>query len=196
MARSVAAIVHGYASFDADVRVAGVVLNRVGSDAHAALLREALEPLGVPVLGALRRDDDVTAPERHLGLVPVGERVERARAALDRLGALVGGGCDLEGLLALARSAPDLPGEAWSPERWPRRAGAPESRHADAGDAPAGPVRSELSCNLMCLVRQILVRQMLVHQICDTCRTPRLDRARRRRFNAPWWSWQARLSFT
>ena len=67
---------------------------------------------------------------------------------------------------------------------------------ADAGDAPAGPVRSELSCNLMCLVRQILVRQMLVHQICDTCRTPRLDRARRRRFNAPWWSWQARLSFT
>ena len=53
MARSVAAIVHGYRGFDPDVDVAGVVLNRVGGASHAELLREALAPLGVPVLGAL-----------------------------------------------------------------------------------------------------------------------------------------------
>ena len=79
MARSAAAIVHGFATFDPGLRVAGVVLNRVGSDHHEQLLREAIEPLGVPVLGALRRDERVVAPERHLGLVPAGER-ERARA--------------------------------------------------------------------------------------------------------------------
>src|SRR4029077_19074355 len=66
MARSAAAIVHGYRTFDPDVHVAGVSLNRVGSAHQEQLLREALAELGVPVLGALRRDDDVATPERHL----------------------------------------------------------------------------------------------------------------------------------
>ena len=67
MARSAAAIVHGYRTFDPDVQVAGVIFNRVGSDHHEQLLREALADLGVPVLGALRRDDarrDAGAPPR------------------------------------------------------------------------------------------------------------------------------------
>ena len=82
MARSAAAIVHGYRTFDPDVQVAGVIFNRVGSDHHEQLLREALGDLGVPVLGALRRDDGVATPERHLGLVPAHEREAQARAAL------------------------------------------------------------------------------------------------------------------
>ncbi len=121
MARSVAAIVHGYATFDPEVDVAGVILNRVGSPWHATLLREALEPLGVPVLGALPRDADVETPERHLGLVPVAEREERARAAIGRLGHAVAEHCDLPGLLALARAAPELAGERWSPAPPPDR---------------------------------------------------------------------------
>ena len=56
MARSAAAIVHGYRTFDPDVRVAGVIFNRVGSDHHEQLLREALADPGVPVVWALRRD--------------------------------------------------------------------------------------------------------------------------------------------
>lgn len=116
MARSVAAIVHGYASFDPDVNVAGVILNKVGSPWHATLLREALEPLGIPVLGALPRDAGVETPSRHLGLVPVAEREASARATIDRFGAVVAEHCDLPGLLALARSAPQVPGDAWSPE--------------------------------------------------------------------------------
>jgi cobyrinic acid a,c-diamide synthase len=116
MARSVAAIVHGYATFDPEVGVAGVVLNRVGSPWHATLLREALEPLGIPVLGAVPRDAGVETPERHLGLVPVAEREAQARAAIERLGEVVAAHCDLPGLLALARTAPEVPGPRWSPE--------------------------------------------------------------------------------
>lgn len=116
MARSVAALVHGYASFDPDVDIAGVVLNRVGSPWHATLLREALEPLGIPVLGAVPRDAGVQTPERHLGLIPVAEREVQARAAIDRLGEVVATHCDLPGLLAVARSAPEVPGTAWSPD--------------------------------------------------------------------------------
>jgi len=116
MARSVAAVVHGFATFDPDVRVAGVVLNRLGSEQHEALLREALAPLGVPVVGALRRDERVRAPERHLGLVPAGEREGRARAALGALVPLVERHVDLDAVLALARAAPALSGPAWSPE--------------------------------------------------------------------------------
>jgi cobyrinic acid a,c-diamide synthase len=115
MARSVAAIVHGYASFDPEVEVRGVILNRVGSDAHGALLREALEPVGIDVLGAIPRDEQVQTPERHLGLVPAAERERQARAAIDRLAEVIARSCDLDGLTALARSAPDVPGETWSP---------------------------------------------------------------------------------
>ncbi|MET8688856.1 cobyrinate a,c-diamide synthase [Streptomyces sp. NPDC004732] len=113
--RSVAALVHGFASWDPEVRVAGVILNKVGSDRHEALLREALDESGVPVLGALRRAPQVQAPSRHLGLVPVAERQADAVESVASLAARVREGCDLEGLLALARSAPSLPGEAWDP---------------------------------------------------------------------------------
>ncbi|WP_408660315.1 AAA family ATPase, partial [Jatrophihabitans sp.] len=69
-ARSVAALVHGFATFDPSVRLGGVVLNRVGSDRHEAILREALGAAGVPVLGAVRRIEALHTPSRHLGLVP------------------------------------------------------------------------------------------------------------------------------
>ncbi len=115
MARSAAAIVHGYATFDPGLRLAGVILNRVGSDHHEQLLRDAIEPLGIPVLGALRRDARVVAPERHLGLVPAGERDEPARAALATLAHAVKRDADVAGIEALARAAPALdPGPAWS----------------------------------------------------------------------------------
>ena len=72
--RSVAALVHGFASWDPEVRIGGVILNKVASDRHEELLRDALESTGVPVLGVLRRAPQVDTPSRHLGLVPVAER--------------------------------------------------------------------------------------------------------------------------
>lgn len=71
--RSVAAIAHGYRTFDPRIQVVGVVLNRVGSDRHLELLTQALEPLNLPILGVLRRQDDITLPDRHLGLIPTAE---------------------------------------------------------------------------------------------------------------------------
>ncbi|MEQ9482427.1 cobyrinate a,c-diamide synthase [Coleofasciculus sp. F4-SAH-05] len=73
LSRSVAAIAQGYRCFDQSIQVAGVVLNRVGSDRHLELLQDALEPLQLPILGVLRRQDSLTIPDRHLGLVPTDE---------------------------------------------------------------------------------------------------------------------------
>ena len=106
MSGSVAAVVHGFATLDPSVRLGGVVLNRVGSPAHEVQLREALVPLGWPVLGALRRDDRLTWRDRHLGLVPVAEGRAAVTEALDRLAAAVAEQLDLEAVLALARTAP------------------------------------------------------------------------------------------
>ncbi|MEV7442102.1 cobyrinate a,c-diamide synthase [Streptomyces sp. NPDC091204] len=113
--RSVAALVHGFASFDPQVRLGGVILNKVGSDRHEVMLREALEEAGMPVLGVLRRAPQVATPSRHLGLVPVAERRADAVAAVAALAEQVRQGCDLDALMALARTAPALACEAWSP---------------------------------------------------------------------------------
>ncbi|MER6845926.1 cobyrinate a,c-diamide synthase [Streptomyces platensis] len=113
--RSVAALVHGFASWDPEVRLAGVILNKVGSDRHEELLREAMDSSGVPVLGALRRDGRAGTPSRHLGLVPVAERRSEAVESVAELAARIRAGCDLEALLALARTVPELPDAAWDP---------------------------------------------------------------------------------
>ncbi|MBF2034609.1 MAG: cobyrinate a,c-diamide synthase [Leptolyngbyaceae cyanobacterium T60_A2020_046] len=73
LSRSLAAIVHGYATFDPRLRIAGVVLNRVGSDRHLTMLKAALDPLKIPIVGVLRREDAIALPDRHLGLVPAEE---------------------------------------------------------------------------------------------------------------------------
>jgi cobyrinic acid a,c-diamide synthase len=112
--RSVAALVHGFASWDPEVRIGGVVLNKVASDRHESLLREALDGAGVAVLGALRRDAGFATPSRHLGLVPAAERRAAAVAAVRALAARVRESCDVPGLLRLARTAPPLAVAAWS----------------------------------------------------------------------------------
>ncbi|RSS51839.1 cobyrinate a,c-diamide synthase [Streptomyces sp. WAC01280] len=114
--RSVAALVHGFASWDPEVRIGGVILNKVATDRHEHLLREALGESGVPVLGVLRRAPAVATPSRHLGLVPVAERQAAAVAAVAAQAEQVRQGCDLEALLALARSAPRLSAEPWVAE--------------------------------------------------------------------------------
>ena len=116
MSRSVAALVHGFASYDEDLRLAGVVLNRVASDRHEQLLRRALAGIA-PVFGVLRREADVATPSRHLGLVPVAERAPEALASVRRLGELCGQALDLEALVEIAGSAGDLTDEPWAPAR-------------------------------------------------------------------------------
>jgi len=131
MARSVAAVVHGFATWDPGVRLAGVILNRVGSDRHEELLREALAPDGPPVLGVLRRRDALATPERHLGLVPAAERRAQAARTVAELGRVLAAAADLDAIAALAAAAPALPATAWDPA----------TAAAVAGEARAGRAR-------------------------------------------------------
>nr|WP_100840192.1 cobyrinate a,c-diamide synthase [Kitasatospora fiedleri] len=134
--RSVAALVHGFASWDPEVRLAGVILNKVASDRHETLLREALEEgSGVPVLGAVRRAGAVDTPSRHLGLVPAVERSAEALRAVREMGELVGRSVDLDAVLALARTAPPLSAAPWDPAAEVEPLTGPRPRVALAGGA-------------------------------------------------------------
>jgi cobyrinic acid a,c-diamide synthase len=113
--RSVAALAAGFAGFDPRTPVAGVILNRVASDRHERLLRDALAGTGLPVFGAIRRTEGIITPSRHLGLIPAAERAAMAGPAIDRMGALVAAHCDLDALLALAARAPAVSAQPWTP---------------------------------------------------------------------------------
>ncbi|MEU0458135.1 cobyrinate a,c-diamide synthase [Streptomyces sp. NPDC006129] len=139
--RSVAALVHGFASWDPEVRVGGVILNKVGSDRHEELLREALDSAGVPVLGVLRRAEQVETPSRHLGLVPVAERRAAAVEAVAAMGAQVLDGCDLGALEALARAAGAVSGGSvpWTPASPTHRPTRSDEQQAPVVAVAGGP---------------------------------------------------------
>lgn len=109
-AQSAAAVALGFARMAPDVRLAGVILNKVASPRHEALIRNGMAQVGIEVLGALPRRTDLTLPERHLGLVQAGEH-EGLEATLAALGAFVGEHVDLDRLRELA-SGGFAPGEA------------------------------------------------------------------------------------
>jgi cobyrinic acid a,c-diamide synthase len=134
LARSVAALVHGYATWDPGLRLAGVVLNRVASDRHERLLRQALAPL--PVVAVLRRQAAVATPERHLGLVPAAERAAAAARTVAALGAAVDAAADLDAVAALAAAAPPLAVTPWDPHAALAASGGPP-----AGRTGARPAR-------------------------------------------------------
>jgi cobyrinic acid a,c-diamide synthase len=100
-AQSAAALVRGFAAHDSAVRVGGVILNRVASERHRALVAEAIGALGVPVLGAVPREAALALPERHLGLVQAGEHADLG-TLIDRLAAMAERHFDLDGIIARA----------------------------------------------------------------------------------------------
>ena len=98
---SIAALVSGFRDFRRNVMIAGLILNRVGSARHEAMLRSALEPVGIPVLGSLPRDEKLQLPERHLGLVQAGEHLE-LDAFIAYAGSVIGERIDLEQIQQIA----------------------------------------------------------------------------------------------
>lgn len=116
-AHSVAALVHGFRTFRDDVRIAGVILNRVGSERHEAMLRAVLAPLQLPVLGAMPRAEALRLPERHLGLVQAQEH-EALEAFLEEAATLCTQSLDLDAFAGLA-------GELIPPEPGPVKLPAP-----------------------------------------------------------------------
>ena len=99
---SIAALLHGFSTFDAATRVSAVILNRVGSARHEQVLREACEQAGVPVLGAIPRTAELGLPTRYLGLVTAVEYGRRAQLAVEAMTALVARHVDLAGVVAAA----------------------------------------------------------------------------------------------
>ena len=106
MGASAAAIALGFREYDPEVQLAGVILNRLGSDNHQDMIQKALAGLGIPVLGAVRRNELLTMPERHLGLLPVEENKEQQ--VVDAMGEAMGRQINLAGLMQLAHNAQPL----------------------------------------------------------------------------------------
>jgi cobyrinic acid a,c-diamide synthase len=113
--RSLAALLHGFRGYEPDVRLAGVVLNQVGSARHEQVLREACDEIGLPVLGAVPRGADVALPSRHLGLVPAAEHGEPARRAVAAMADLIARSVDLGAIRRLAATAGPLTATPWDP---------------------------------------------------------------------------------
>ena len=100
-AQTAAAIAKGISSYDPNVTIGGVLLNRVGSAAHEHLLREAFAPLDLPIVGAVRGSDQLQLPSRHLGLVQAGEH-DALDGMIDRIADHMAPDVDLDRILGIA----------------------------------------------------------------------------------------------
>ncbi|MEV0765897.1 cobyrinate a,c-diamide synthase [Nocardia sp. NPDC050435] len=129
--QSLAALLHGFATFDSGIRLGGVILNRVGSERHDQVLRAACARVGLPVLGSLPRMAELEVPSRHLGLIPAVEHGVAATNAVAAMTDLIAAHVDLAAIAALSRTT--VSGPAWDP--------IDELRAAGTGSATA-PVRA------------------------------------------------------
>ncbi|WP_418039615.1 cobyrinate a,c-diamide synthase [Paenibacillus xylanilyticus] len=108
MARSAAAIVLGFQQLEPKLNIAGVIVNRCGSAGHYSIVKKAIEQMcGIPVVGWLKREEDMSIPERHLGLVPAIERGE-LEPLFERAADALLEGTDLDAIIAIAKTAPDI----------------------------------------------------------------------------------------
>ena len=111
MTRGIAPLILGYQAFDKDIRIAGVILNKLGGSRHEAKLRQVIEHYTeVPVVGAIQYDEHLGIIERHLGLMPSNELIA-AGAKIKQIGDAISGQVDLDRLLALSRKPPPAPAE-------------------------------------------------------------------------------------
>jgi len=108
MARSAAAIALGFKTFDPQLNLAGVILNNVAGAAHAQWLTEAVQSVGLTVLGCVSRDQNLSVPERHLGLYMAGERTAATQKFIEAAKEVVRQNIDLSALESLARTAPEM----------------------------------------------------------------------------------------
>ncbi len=111
--QSIAALLHGFSTFHTTTRIAGVILNRVGSARHESVLRQACQQAGVAVLGAIPRVDEMGVPTRYLGLITAVEHGQQAKCAVEAMTALVARHVDVAAVSAAATS--QVSGPQWSP---------------------------------------------------------------------------------
>lgn len=100
-AQSAAAIVHGFATLDPTIKIAGLILNKLGSPRHDRMVRTALEPLKIPILGAIQRQPNLQTPSRHLGLIQAAEHPD-LDTFLNQAADIADQNIDIDALLNLA----------------------------------------------------------------------------------------------
>jgi cobyrinic acid a,c-diamide synthase len=133
MTRGIAPLILGYQAFERDIRIAGVILNRLGGKRHESKLRAVIEHYtDVPVLGAVQEDAQLALVERHLGLMPANEAAG-AEHLIASIAAIVARQVDLDRLLAVTAHSATLPAPAALPA-----SDGPRLRVAVAQDAAFG----------------------------------------------------------
>lgn len=166
--QTAAAVARGFMLHDPAVRIGGIVLNRLGSVRHEILIRAAMAPLGVPVVGAIPRTEALTLPERHLGLVQADEHGDLA-TRLAALADMADEHLDLDAILALARetATPDAPARHLPP---------PGQRIALARDAAFSFVYAHLLAAWRAAGAEILpfspLQDEAPDESCDACWLP------------------------
>ena len=143
--QSLAALLHGFATYDSEIRLGGVILNRVGSERHEQVLRAACDRVGLPVLGALPRMAELAVPSRHLGLIPAVEHGSAARAAVDAMTELVAAHVNLAAIARLADAR--VSGPSWDPARELRTVEGAEPRTAEGIAAVQNGDNRTASCD-------------------------------------------------
>ena len=103
MGTSAAAVALGFKEFDKSINLAGVILNRLGSDSHKKIIVDALNELGIKCFGAIKRNDEFFLPERHLGLVPTAEN--NSGGVIKKICAAVENQVDIDALINLAKNS-------------------------------------------------------------------------------------------
>ena len=106
MGTSAAAVALGFKEFDKSINLAGVILNRLGSDSHKKIIVDALNELGIKCFGAIKRNDEFFLPERHLGLVPTAEN--NSVDVIKKICAAVENQVDIDALINLAKNSAPL----------------------------------------------------------------------------------------
>ena len=106
MGASAAAIALGFREYDKDINLAGAILNRLGSDNHRVMIEEALDQINIKCLGAIRRDSNLTTPERHLGLLPTSEN--NSTEIIDNIEKSVASQVNINELINIANATPKL----------------------------------------------------------------------------------------
>lgn len=170
-AQSAAAVALGCRAYDPRIRVAGVILNKVASARHERLVRQGMERIGLPVLGALPREASLILPERHLGLVQAGETAD-LHARLDALAEAIAAAIDLDAVIAVAgeTTLPAMVGNSTPPLPAPGR------RVAIARDAAFSFVYPHVEAGWRAAGAEILPFSPLADEPppedCDACWLP------------------------
>ncbi|MEG1641863.1 MAG: cobyrinate a,c-diamide synthase [Synergistaceae bacterium] len=109
MGESAAAIALGFKEYDKNVNLAGVILNKVGSEKHKEMICEALEKLNIKVYGVIHRNPEMAITERHLGLLPAQENDNKKQ--IEIICNSVEKSIDIEGLIALSKTTQSIEAE-------------------------------------------------------------------------------------